>query len=184
MITVPAQIFCEPRAAFTAAARSMPGVCGVLLSSRSLLMTLTPSVRQSRTWEFGMMISSNPRTVVNFDNPRKSSEYDVPRQRGERFAVRRRKQGANITRLALRLKIMWRFHGLRGKQPFAKRANYVPGETPLDHLCPPGGRIPDRNTRGAGRRRLDCRRCNRRHRPRPLYAALDQGKQFRICHHQ
>src|SRR4029077_19366328 len=49
MITVPAQIFCEPRAAFTAAARSMPGVCGVLLSSRSLLMTLTPSSRQSRS---------------------------------------------------------------------------------------------------------------------------------------
>src|SRR5271165_2431545 len=48
MITVPAQSFCEPRAAFTAAARSMPGVCGVLPSSRSLLMTLTPSVRQSR----------------------------------------------------------------------------------------------------------------------------------------
>src|ERR1700730_11583706 len=48
MITVPAQIFCAPRAEFTAAARSMPGVCGVLLSSLSLLMTLTPSTRQSR----------------------------------------------------------------------------------------------------------------------------------------
>src|ERR1700693_5338333 len=59
MITVPAQIFCEPRAEFTAAARSMPGVCGVLLSSRSLLMTLTPSVRQSRNRELGMVSSSN-----------------------------------------------------------------------------------------------------------------------------
>src|ERR1700722_7894100 len=48
MITVPAQSFCEPtRAKFTAAARSMPGVCGVFLSSRSLLMTRTPSLRQS-----------------------------------------------------------------------------------------------------------------------------------------
>jgi hypothetical protein len=27
----------------------MPGVCGVLLSNRSLLMTRTPSVRQSRS---------------------------------------------------------------------------------------------------------------------------------------
>src|ERR1700686_3704986 len=54
MITVPAQIFRERRAALTAAARSMPGVCGVLLSSRSLLMTLTPSTRQSRFWESAM----------------------------------------------------------------------------------------------------------------------------------
>src|SRR5882724_8895310 len=57
MMTVPAQIFCEPRAAFTAAARSMPGVWAVLLSSRSLLMTLTPSMRQSR---FGVSIASTP----------------------------------------------------------------------------------------------------------------------------
>src|SRR5450755_3919602 len=50
MMTVPAHNFCEPtRAKFTAAARSMPGVCGVLLSSRSLLMTRTPSSRQSRS---------------------------------------------------------------------------------------------------------------------------------------
>src|SRR3984893_14278648 len=48
MITVPAHSFCDPtRAKFIAAARSMPGVCGVLLSRRSLLMTRTPSVRQS-----------------------------------------------------------------------------------------------------------------------------------------
>jgi Ca2+:H+ antiporter len=47
---VPAHNFCEPtRAKFTAAARSIPGVCGVLLSSRSLLMTRTPSLRQSRS---------------------------------------------------------------------------------------------------------------------------------------
>src|SRR6204780_5580281 len=50
MITVPAHSFCEPtRAKFTAAARSIPGVCGVLLSRRSLLMTRTPSARQSRS---------------------------------------------------------------------------------------------------------------------------------------
>src|SRR5450432_4735157 len=50
MITVPAHSFCEPtRAKFTAAARNMPGVWGVLLSSRSLLMTRTPSLRQSRS---------------------------------------------------------------------------------------------------------------------------------------
>jgi hypothetical protein len=48
MITVPAHNFCEPtRLKFTAAARSMPGVCGVLVSNRSLLITRTPSVRQS-----------------------------------------------------------------------------------------------------------------------------------------
>src|SRR5471030_2493120 len=47
MTTVPAQIFCAPRAELIAAARSIPGVCAVLLSRRSLLMTLTPSTRQS-----------------------------------------------------------------------------------------------------------------------------------------
>jgi hypothetical protein len=48
MTTVPAHNFCEPtREKFTAAARSIPGVCAVLLSSVLLLMTCTPVVRQS-----------------------------------------------------------------------------------------------------------------------------------------
>src|SRR5271165_1599843 len=48
MSTVPAHNFCEPtREKFTAAARSIPGVCAVLLSRVLLLMTRTPSVRQS-----------------------------------------------------------------------------------------------------------------------------------------
>src|ERR1700736_4302344 len=48
MITVPAHSFCDPtRAQFIAAARNIPGVCAVLLSRRSLLMTRTPSLRQS-----------------------------------------------------------------------------------------------------------------------------------------
>src|SRR5437588_9727290 len=46
--TVPAQIFCAPtRAKLIAAARFMPGVCGVLVSSWSPGMTLTPLVFQS-----------------------------------------------------------------------------------------------------------------------------------------
>jgi hypothetical protein len=45
---VPAQIFCAPtRAALIAAARFMPGVCAVLLSSWSPLITRTPFSRQS-----------------------------------------------------------------------------------------------------------------------------------------
>ena len=48
MLTVPAQIFCAPtRAALIAAARFMPGVCAVLGSSWSPLMTRTPLCRQS-----------------------------------------------------------------------------------------------------------------------------------------
>src|SRR5947199_6601165 len=48
MWTVPAQIFCAPtRAKLIAAARFMPGVCGVLVSSWSPGMTLTPCVFQS-----------------------------------------------------------------------------------------------------------------------------------------
>src|SRR5439155_23546413 len=48
MWTVPAQIFCAPtRAKLIAAARFMPGVCGVLVSSWSPGMTLTPWVFQS-----------------------------------------------------------------------------------------------------------------------------------------
>src|SRR5881275_2428370 len=46
--TVPAQIFCAPtRAKLIAAARFMPGVCGVLVSSWSPGITLTPFVFQS-----------------------------------------------------------------------------------------------------------------------------------------
>src|SRR3984893_10382013 len=46
--TVPAQIFCAPtRAKLIAAARFMPGVCGVLVSSCSPGITLTPLVFQS-----------------------------------------------------------------------------------------------------------------------------------------
>ena len=45
---MPAHNFCEPtREKFTAAARNIPGVCGVLLSRVLLLMTRTPWVRQS-----------------------------------------------------------------------------------------------------------------------------------------
>src|SRR4029078_7693971 len=48
MCTVPAQIFCAPtRAKLIAAARFMPGVCGVLVSSWSPGMTLTPCSFQS-----------------------------------------------------------------------------------------------------------------------------------------
>src|SRR5216683_4773278 len=48
MWSVPAQIFCAPtRAKLIAAARFMPGVCGVLVSSWSPGMTLTPLVFQS-----------------------------------------------------------------------------------------------------------------------------------------
>src|SRR5450755_372073 len=48
MITVPAHSFSAPvRAVVTAAARVMPGVCGVLMSSSSLRTTRTPLVRQS-----------------------------------------------------------------------------------------------------------------------------------------
>src|ERR1700693_3895362 len=48
MCTVPAQIFWAPtRAKLIAAARFMPGVCGVLVSSWSPGMTLTPLVFQS-----------------------------------------------------------------------------------------------------------------------------------------
>ena len=48
MCTVPAQIFCAPtRAALIAAARFMPGVCAVLGSSWSPLITRTPLCRQS-----------------------------------------------------------------------------------------------------------------------------------------
>src|SRR5450755_4685020 len=50
MITVPAHSFSAPvRAVVTAAARVMPGVCGVLMSSSSLRTTRTPLVRQSVT---------------------------------------------------------------------------------------------------------------------------------------
>ena len=49
IVTVPAQSFSAPaRACVTAAARCMPGVCGVLVSSASPGITRTPSVRQSR----------------------------------------------------------------------------------------------------------------------------------------
>jgi hypothetical protein len=45
--TVPAQIFCAPtRALLIAAWRNMPGVCAVLGSSWSPLMTRTPSCFQ------------------------------------------------------------------------------------------------------------------------------------------
>src|SRR6185312_4673732 len=48
MCTVPAQIFCAPtRAALIAAARFIPGVCGVLVSSWLALITRTPLCRQS-----------------------------------------------------------------------------------------------------------------------------------------
>src|ERR1700690_2460028 len=48
MRTVPAYNFFDPtRRKSIAAARSMPGVWAVLVSSRSLPMTRTPSVRQS-----------------------------------------------------------------------------------------------------------------------------------------
>src|SRR5216684_6254412 len=48
MWTVPAQIFCAPtRAKLIAAARFIPGVCGVLVSSWSPGITLTPLVFQS-----------------------------------------------------------------------------------------------------------------------------------------
>src|SRR5258708_36301964 len=48
MWTVQAQIFCAPtRAKLIAAARFIPGVCGVLVSSWSPGMTLTPLVFQS-----------------------------------------------------------------------------------------------------------------------------------------
>src|SRR5579864_4169008 len=48
MRTVPAQIFCAPtRAKLIAAARFIPGVCGVLVSSWSPGMTFTPWVFQS-----------------------------------------------------------------------------------------------------------------------------------------
>src|SRR5258705_12433496 len=70
MITVPAHSFCEPtRAKFTAAARSMPGVWGVLLSSRSLLMTRTPSLRQSRS-DFKYL----PRPVISGPRPCATSQ--------------------------------------------------------------------------------------------------------------
>src|ERR1700733_13228398 len=53
MWTVPAQIFCAPtRAKLIAAARFMPGVCGVLVSSWSPGITLTPCSFQSVcSWE-------------------------------------------------------------------------------------------------------------------------------------
>src|SRR5215469_18619770 len=61
MVTVPAQIFCAPaRAKLIAAARSIPGVCGVLRSSWSAGMTLTPSVRQSRVLLDSVIVSSRP----------------------------------------------------------------------------------------------------------------------------
>src|SRR3954468_2076566 len=48
MWTVPAQIFCAPtRAKLIAAARFIPGVCGVLVSSWSPGITLTPCSFQS-----------------------------------------------------------------------------------------------------------------------------------------
>jgi hypothetical protein len=48
MVTVPAQIFSAPaRARLIAAARDMPGVCGVFGSSESPGMTFTPLWRQS-----------------------------------------------------------------------------------------------------------------------------------------
>src|ERR1700679_761664 len=48
MFTVPAQIFWAPtRAKLIAAARFIPGVCGVLVSSWSPLITRTPLCRQS-----------------------------------------------------------------------------------------------------------------------------------------
>src|SRR5690348_18249021 len=51
MCTVPAQIFCAPtRAKLIAAARFMPGVCGVLVSSWSPGITLTPCSFQSMSW--------------------------------------------------------------------------------------------------------------------------------------
>src|ERR1700728_968186 len=48
MSTVPAHNFLDPtRWKSMAAARNIPGVCAVFVSSRSLLMTRTPSMRQS-----------------------------------------------------------------------------------------------------------------------------------------
>src|ERR1700744_1520324 len=48
MSTVPAHSFLDPtRRKSMAAARSIPGVCAVFVSRRSLLMTRTPSLRQS-----------------------------------------------------------------------------------------------------------------------------------------
>jgi hypothetical protein len=47
IVAVPAHSFAEPvRSWVTAAARVIPGVCGVLVSSASPGMTRTPSVRQ------------------------------------------------------------------------------------------------------------------------------------------
>src|SRR5664279_3584699 len=48
MVTVPAHSFCDPtRWCVIAAARFMPGVCGVFVSSAWAGMTTTPCVRQS-----------------------------------------------------------------------------------------------------------------------------------------
>jgi hypothetical protein len=48
MVTVPAQSLREPtRWWLIAAARFMPGVCGVFVSNRSAGTTTTPCVRQS-----------------------------------------------------------------------------------------------------------------------------------------
>src|SRR5664280_1489016 len=48
MVTVPAHSFCDPtRWCVIAAARFMPGVCGVFMSSAWAGMTTTPCVRQS-----------------------------------------------------------------------------------------------------------------------------------------
>src|ERR1700733_10825331 len=56
MLTVPAHIFCAPtRAKLIAAARFIPGVCGVLVSSWSPGITLTPCSFQS-VWLCGVSV--------------------------------------------------------------------------------------------------------------------------------
>src|SRR5271165_5095411 len=80
MSTVPAHSFCEPtRGKFTAAARSIPGVCAVLLSRVLLRMTRTPWVRQSR---FGFnYFSREAINVENTPNPMNPSNENSVRVR-------------------------------------------------------------------------------------------------------
>src|SRR5258708_17039772 len=77
MVTVPAHSFCAPaRAKLIAAARDMPGVCGVLVSRSRPLTTRTPLVRQS-CLVLSVISTSLAAQVPAIDLPRKSALGDI-----------------------------------------------------------------------------------------------------------
>src|SRR5436190_22317974 len=80
MTTVPAQSFSAPaRACVIAAARFMPGVCAVLVSSSFACTTRTPCTRHLET-VVSVMVSTGASFLLSFDEPERLRRIEILRR--------------------------------------------------------------------------------------------------------